>query len=979
MAGLPPVVILRTDKGDIELFYPTQVTAYNIATLTRMNQAGIAVCRPGITANLATFHEGKLVPLPEWAAAAGDMAKRLFFIEGVGTPKTLPEDSGKRAQVIGQAEAARTRLLKQLREDFLALVKEWQLAPQGSAVPTAAAVTAPMPVKPAASVDARPPPPTPPPPAPQATSAAPQVAAAPRPPSLPTKAVAQPSNPSPPPPAKVAAAPAVAADPDDREIRCGRCSEMILERNLRMHQIACGRRRGCPHCEMVLDAAALDAHIRDVHELRTCSHKGCDVQLPPSRIAAHVAECDFGPTSCPACAKPVVRRELPAHAASTCEHASVPCINRGCRMSMKRSVLDRHVTSECQYRIQRCKYCECEHPAAEMKSHEPDCGSKSDPCVRCGRNVSRQSMAAHIATCGVPPATVRCGNLGCPQLVPPSQLDAHQRECEFRRTACPLCKQVEAKRDLERHRVTICPKELVACVNASCPEKVERERREAHAERSCEYRLIKCQYCEKPVLAKEIMAHEESCARQLTMCPSCRRKVSAANMMTHQLSCGPPPPAGGSAPAPAGKKPVAAVPAALLGAHRVGHGPLVREKPTAVPQPAGSYTLPPSAGRRNGPEALPQLGSKAPAALGGAPRPLPDPVSAGRRAAAKPHASAGVAVPPARGSASSSQATRTGTALPTAKSPPPVPTGVTASATPAAVVGKATTPTPAGSTTIEPAPRVGGGDPTPNAASKQKPTTVATAAQPSSTPPPLASAPTQPSHQAPPKPKPKARDAREDDENIAMAMFYEEQRQQEREDARIAALLANGTSSRGPAQASSVPLSAGSPHGGQQATRLAGPMPSTDDDAALAARLQREFQQQLQADDEAAAERLRRQYEREGGRGGGTNRYTAHDNHRDADDDFWGGRRGDPSRDDMSSFLRGTTGAPAGGGRGGRATHPLRSDTEIAIELSMREAEEARRRAAGTRATAGRPQETEKQRQERLDAEYARRLAEEDL
>ncbi|GCB74379.1 hypothetical protein scyTo_0003469 [Scyliorhinus torazame] len=79
------------------------------------------------------------------------------------------------------------------------------------------------------------------------------------------------------------------------------------------------------------------------------------------------------------------------------EHALVDC---KCNMKIEKNQLEKHENMECPLRLVKCQYCELELAFNKSQEHADYCGSRTEPCTACGRNVLVKDLNIHHITCG---------------------------------------------------------------------------------------------------------------------------------------------------------------------------------------------------------------------------------------------------------------------------------------------------------------------------------------------------------------------------------------------------------------------------------------------------------------------------------------------------------------------------------------------------------------------------------------------------
>ncbi|XP_068689613.1 TNF receptor-associated factor 2-like [Montipora foliosa] len=174
---------------------------------------------------------------------------------------------------------------------------------------------------------------------------------------------------------------------DERNL-CPKCAGILKEA---VQAIACGHRY-CKTCvdmilsdevgKCVIDGSVilkeqvfLDRFVeREIQSLLVhCENheQGCQWEGELRKREAHYPECKFVP---------------------------VPCVHQECGQLVTRTNLAEHLETVCQYRMEKCDYCESPVVYAAMKEHQDtECPSVPITCPECHKEgIPRVQMSAHI-------------------------------------------------------------------------------------------------------------------------------------------------------------------------------------------------------------------------------------------------------------------------------------------------------------------------------------------------------------------------------------------------------------------------------------------------------------------------------------------------------------------------------------------------------------------------------------------------------
>ena len=108
--------------------------------------------------------------------------------------------------------------------------------------------------------------------------------------------------------------------------------------------------------------------------------------------------------------KNLKKSELEAHLKSDCQYVPVVCPHEGCDERMLQAMLTAH-TKTCPHRPVTCQDCSKDMPHCELVvTHGNICPARRVPCPNCGREIARRHMARHCENvCEKAPVTCPYG------------------------------------------------------------------------------------------------------------------------------------------------------------------------------------------------------------------------------------------------------------------------------------------------------------------------------------------------------------------------------------------------------------------------------------------------------------------------------------------------------------------------------------------------------------------------------------------
>ncbi|XP_043571494.1 TRAF-type zinc finger domain-containing protein 1 isoform X2 [Chiloscyllium plagiosum] len=128
-------------------------------------------------------------------------------------------------------------------------------------------------------------------------------------------------------------------------------------------------------------------------ETRFCAN--CQRDIPATNFTIHEIHCRRNIDLCRYCHEPFPKSEMEEHFET--EHALVNC---KCNMKVEKNQLEKHENFECPLRLIKCQFCELELAFNKSEEHADYCGSRTEPCAACGRNVLVKDRHVHHISCG---------------------------------------------------------------------------------------------------------------------------------------------------------------------------------------------------------------------------------------------------------------------------------------------------------------------------------------------------------------------------------------------------------------------------------------------------------------------------------------------------------------------------------------------------------------------------------------------------
>ena len=272
----------------------------------------------------------------------------------------------------------------------------------------------------------------------------------------------------------------------------GECCEgqTICKSCLDQWQITAGNRK-CPVCRKEEGSFGknypIQREIKSLHIYCTNKEKGCEWQGELNDFSNHLGNsdgCQFEEVKCSnECGKTIQRQYLTSHVETECPRRKVNC--QYCHDTGEHQFIEGQHKEECPKLPLACpNKCEVGSvPREDMEAHRSMCELETVKCVnKCGKQLKRQSLNKHMETeCLY--RVVECQH--CHKVGPHCQITSllHRNNCPKLPLPCPnKCEVGKVPReDMEAHRKE-CPFEMIQCeyYSVGCEVKMARKDQEEH-------------------------------------------------------------------------------------------------------------------------------------------------------------------------------------------------------------------------------------------------------------------------------------------------------------------------------------------------------------------------------------------------------------------------------------------------------------------------------------------------------------------
>lgn len=200
----------------------------------------------------------------------------------------------------------------------------------------------------------------------------------------------------------------------------------------------CPKQRGRPGCNSTLRVCVLCAReyleLNKPHRQRKTSVKClvCPTIGNPQKL--HGANDAY--------VKDYMYMSIDLRADYSCFHSTHGCVFKGTQ-----NELDRHIQTECPYRMTTCG-CGSLYRVADAQEHFKGCCYYFQ-CTVCSTYLPQDNYHTHLATVH---QLVACRHIGCDTLLGPGHLESHMaRECHYRSVRCTVCGELKRVCDYRDH------------------------------------------------------------------------------------------------------------------------------------------------------------------------------------------------------------------------------------------------------------------------------------------------------------------------------------------------------------------------------------------------------------------------------------------------------------------------------------------------------------------------------------------------
>ncbi|KAH3887241.1 hypothetical protein DPMN_011257, partial [Dreissena polymorpha] len=129
--------------------------------------------------------------------------------------------------------------------------------------------------------------------------------------------------------------------------------------------------------------------MTDVAETKLCGN--CKKQISANNFVMHEMHCRRHIGLCEYCKEPFPRNEMEAHFQES--HAKIKCPK--CQVEVEVMHLEDHEENDCEKKPMKCVYCELDFPKSDLNTHLDYCGSRTEPCHKCGAFIMLRDQQKH--------------------------------------------------------------------------------------------------------------------------------------------------------------------------------------------------------------------------------------------------------------------------------------------------------------------------------------------------------------------------------------------------------------------------------------------------------------------------------------------------------------------------------------------------------------------------------------------------------
>ncbi|XP_060584425.1 TRAF-type zinc finger domain-containing protein 1-like [Ruditapes philippinarum] len=144
----------------------------------------------------------------------------------------------------------------------------------------------------------------------------------------------------------------------------------------------------------------------------------CKKQISANNFVMHEMHCKRHISLCEQCNEPIPKNEMEVHYEEN--HAKIKCPK--CETEVEKMHLEEHEENSCSKKPMQCVYCELEFPKDKLDSHLDYCGSRTEPCPKCGQFIMLKEQTKHDdSNCTYPEVKPKNNNVA----------DGHRRPDDF--------------------------------------------------------------------------------------------------------------------------------------------------------------------------------------------------------------------------------------------------------------------------------------------------------------------------------------------------------------------------------------------------------------------------------------------------------------------------------------------------------------------------------------------------------------------
>lgn len=124
-------------------------------------------------------------------------------------------------------------------------------------------------------------------------------------------------------------------------------------------------------------------------DTKFCSN--CKRDISAANFMMHEMHCRRHISLCEHCKEPIPKAEMEVHFEES--HAKINCTK--CNQPVQKMDLEKHEEQECPKRPMKCAYCEMDVAQQELEAHLGYCGTRTEPCPRCGQYIMIKDQVKH--------------------------------------------------------------------------------------------------------------------------------------------------------------------------------------------------------------------------------------------------------------------------------------------------------------------------------------------------------------------------------------------------------------------------------------------------------------------------------------------------------------------------------------------------------------------------------------------------------